>query len=83
VSERVEVEPILLMYAFRYALGRMTYAVSDVSAALIAHRHALRADWREQIAERIHQAIAADAIGHDTDRIRWLEVARAMQEVDA
>jgi hypothetical protein len=87
-SARTLVEPgrgtvalpaVFLMYAFRYALGRMTYAVGDVADTLIANRDRLTADWREQIIRDIDQAIELGAAGHQCDVDRWTQVKEAMR----
>ena len=78
MSRPVELQPVFLMYAFRYALGRMTYAVGDVGDALIVHRNALRSDWRYQIVRDIEEAIAEDRAGMPGDVEQWQRVARAM-----
>jgi hypothetical protein len=46
------VEPMILMYAFRYALGK-TYCVDDVAGALITHIAVLEPDWRQQIVQDV------------------------------
>jgi hypothetical protein len=67
------------MYAFRYALGRRTYAVSDVADALIEHAGTLRPDWQVQIVERIDEAISDGSAGDAMDVERWREVQRVMR----
>lgn len=74
----IEVQPVFLVYAFRYALGRMTYAVSDVAEALIVHRDALEPMWRQQIVEDIEAAIAGGHAGMLQDTDQWRRVQRAM-----
>jgi hypothetical protein len=78
--ETVDVEPVFLMYAFRYALGRQSYAVKDVAHALALHRDALRADWREQIVRDIEEAIAQRRAGAANDVEVWRAVAEMMKE---
>jgi hypothetical protein len=74
----VEVQPVMLMYAFRYALGRQTYAVGNVADTLIANVDALRPDWREQIVRDIGEAIEDGRAGHAIDVERWTQVAEVM-----
>jgi hypothetical protein len=74
----VEVHPVVLMYAFRYALGRMTYAVGDMADILIANRESLRIDWRAQVARDITEAIDNDAAGMSCDREQWGRVRAAL-----
>lgn len=71
----ITVEPIMLMYAFRYALGRPSYSVGDVADALIAHASDLRPDWRRQIIRDIDEAIEEGRAGDFDDAQRWRHVA--------
>jgi hypothetical protein len=74
----VMVDPALLMYAFRYALGRESYAVADVARVLITNVAHLRPDWRGQIVRDIDDAIAEDRAGSASDVARWQDVKTAM-----
>lgn len=78
---RVGVNPIMLLYAFRYALGRMTYAVGDVADALVEHREAIRSDWREQVVRDISEAVAGGRAGMACDVERWLRVAESFEAI--
>ena len=78
-ARHVTVDSVFLLYAFRYALGRQSYAVADVAETLIAHRDALTADWRQQIVQDIDNAIANDHAGMACDIERWRAVAKAMR----
>lgn len=70
----VSVEPVFLMYAFRYALGRMTYAVGDVTSALLEHSDKLQQDWKEQIVRDIEEAVKYDRAGHQSDIEKWQQL---------
>lgn len=61
----------LSVWAVRYALGRMTYAVNDVVDTLIAHRDALRVESRRVICRDIDEAIARGNYGMEMDRREW------------
>lgn len=74
----IELGPVFLMYAFRYALGRTTSAVADVADALIVNRDALTSDGRRQIVQDINNAVADGRAGQPSDVARWQEVARVM-----
>lgn len=76
----VPVDSVFLMYAFRYALGRQSYAVADVANTLLDYRGHLREDWRVQIVRDIDEAIAEGRAGADFDVKRWAEVADAFRE---
>lgn len=78
-SRHVVMPDVFLMYAFRYALGRQSYAVSDVAGALVANRDHLTSDRRRQIIRDINDAIAEDRAGAATDVARWQQVAEAMR----
>ena len=69
-----EVNEDMIMYAFRYSLGRMTYAVATVSDYLIDNWHRLKPHTREQIIEEIREAIKRDSAGMDCDINRWKSI---------
>lgn len=79
----IRVDPVMLMYAFRYALGRRSYAVGDVADALIAHIGDLRPDWRRQIIRDIDDAIEDGRAGDFDDAQRWRHVANVMTAAEA
>lgn len=73
------------IYAFRYCLGRMTYAVGDCANWLIENWSKLHQHSRSIIARDLEEAFARDdadrkrggkylALGHDCDRANWLRV---------
>jgi hypothetical protein len=66
------------MYSFRYALGRMTYCVSDVADALVANRDRLTEDWRQQIVQDIREAMKEGRAGHQCDIDKWESVIKSM-----
>lgn len=67
----------MLFYAFRYALGRSTYAVNDVATLLIKHKHALSHQTKVKIEEEILSALNTDNAGMEIDKKDWLEVLGA------
>jgi len=69
-----EVDEEIIMYAFRYSLGRMTPAVANVTDVLINNWHRLKPHTMEQIVEEINEAIKKDRAGMDCDIIRWKAV---------
>jgi hypothetical protein len=74
----VQVQPVFLMYAFRYALGSATYAVGDVADTLEAYVDdfdALPVNWRAQIVRDITEAIDSQRAGMDIDVTRWKALA--------
>lgn len=80
MADTVTVAPELLVYAFRYALGRQTYAVPDVTQALRQHHTALTPQTRRQIADEIRDAIRAGRAGSITDADEWDAVATFLEE---
>jgi hypothetical protein len=76
----ITVAPELLVYAFRYALGRRTYAVADVTQALREHHAKLTPQTRRQIADEIRDAVRAGHAGSITDADEWDAVACFLEE---
>lgn len=74
---KIETDPIILMCAFRYALGRATYIVGWVADELIAHAGALRPQWRQDVVRDIRAAIGADTAGWGIDAVQWQRVVDA------
>lgn len=75
---RDDVLEALLVYAFRYALGRMTYSVYDVTSAIIEHKQVLAQSTRDLIMGEIAQAVIRDEAGMDCDMALWLEVTEVL-----
>lgn len=77
MTVRVEVDPVLLVYAFRYALGRQTGAPHDVAQALIEHSDVLNDHDRDQIADEIIDAMTRGRAGGQPDVSAWWRVLMA------
>lgn len=60
-----------LIFAFRYALGRKTYAASIMVGNLKAHWGLLNEGTRKQIQDDIRHAIVNDMAGYQCDVERW------------
>lgn len=69
----------ILFYAFRYALGRMTYAVADVASEIRAHNPTLTNKTRALIIKEIKEADKANALGMDMDRKEWLKTLTVLE----
>jgi hypothetical protein len=69
----------ILIYAFRYALGRMTYAVSEVADALIENKDIFSESHKELICREIREAIADNCAGHDCDVETWKLVLKEFE----
>jgi len=67
----MEVREEILFYAFRYALGRMTYAVGDVSDCLIENWDRLSKNMKMHIIDEIKEAVRKGEAGMDMDKTRW------------
>jgi len=72
----------ILFYAFRYTLGRMTYAVSTVAQEIILHAHELHPRTRDTMIMEIRKAIAYNVAGMDVDRKQWEEVLAKLNEIE-
>lgn len=64
----------IAFYAFRYALGRKTYAVKDVVDYLIQNWGKISARSKELIFKEINQAIAEGQSGMHCDTEQWQRV---------
>ena len=69
---------LLLMMAFRYALGRRTYVVSYIVDELLANWHNFSAERREQFKREIreHKELFGN-LGHDMDEQQWNKILMA------
>lgn len=69
----------LSVWAVRYALGRMTYAVEDVVQTLIAERGNLTAKSKVAIIADIDTAEAEGRMGMDFDADAWRRLRAALE----
>jgi len=70
----------LAFYAFRYALGRMTYAVSDVCEILLANKDKIDPYNKELMIKEIKYAIKTKHAGWECDVKDWEQVMEALDE---
>lgn len=70
--------PDILFYAFRYALGRRTYAVGLVAAELIKHCQLLPKQTRVMICNEIEDAQKRDGLGDRCDIEQWERVLKEL-----
>lgn len=82
-SEAMNLSEDILFYAFRYALGRMTYAVSTVADEIILHAHEIDRKTRLTMIKEITAAIEKGQAGMDTDVETWKSVVAELQEQQA
>lgn len=71
----------LAIYAFRYALGRMTYAPDEVANILIQNSDILSKRVRDLISTEIIKAINENGAGTEMDSELWSTVLLAFEEV--
>lgn len=64
----------ILFYAFRYALGRKTYAVGIVAEELEKHADTLSPSTRETIVQEIDEAELSGSLGMPMDADVWRRV---------
>lgn len=64
----------IYFYAFRYALGRRTYAVSEVVAELKNNWERFSESMQVQIQQEILNAQHANQLGDKCDRDSWQEI---------
>jgi len=71
---KFEVPENMIMWAFRYALGRRTGAVTDVVEFLLQNWSKLSSFTRKQIKEEIATAILMENAGDYCDIVQWQEI---------
>ena len=64
----------MIMWSFRYSLGRKTGAVTDVVEHLKKHWKDLKPFIKHQIKEEIKTAISKDLAGDNCDIKNWKEI---------
>ena len=64
----------MIFCAFRYCLGRMTYAVSICADYLTAHWRKLHPDTQKMIHQEIQKAFERSEYGHECDYEDWQRV---------
>lgn len=71
-------EEAILFYAFRYACGRMTYAVKQVADAICAKRDQFSESTAEVIMREIEEKRKNKELGMDMDVEQWERVYNAL-----
>jgi hypothetical protein len=72
----------ILFYASRYALGRMTYAVSEVAGEIIRQADELSPKMRANIIREIDEAFDRGRLGMKVDAEQWHRVRAALVELE-
>lgn len=70
----------ILFYAFRYALGRTTYAVHDVAAEIIQHAKDIPESAMNNMIQEITEALEKDQAGKYMHREQWEKVLHELQQ---
>lgn len=71
---RILVDEYILLCAFRYALGRKTYAVSEVAKELKLNWPNLSNIFKRQARYEIEQALHNDDAGMEMDKKEWKSI---------
>lgn len=76
----MNVEEHILFYAFRYTLGRRTYAVSQVANEIIKHKDQLSDNTRKLIVKEIdaQKEKTPYGLGDQCDVEAWLAVRKVL-----
>lgn len=64
----------LCLYSFRYALGRMSYATSQVADFLLKHLPFLKDETIDIICREIKTAFETNNYGMEMDKVIWQKV---------
>jgi len=72
----------VVVSAFRYALGRSTYVVSDTATALKEAAELLPRSQRQQIIDEIEMAIESDRAGMAMDIAVWRELQEFFRDLE-
>ena len=76
MKKLITVEEDMLFFAFRYALGRMTYVTGWVSDVIIAQWDNLSTKNRDMIKKEIREALDEDKAGMSCDRSAWERILK-------
>ncbi len=70
----------IVFCAFRYALGRKTYVVSEVVEEIIKRLPEITEQTKMQMSDEIFRAITSQKAGMDIDVAEWLKLKEAVEE---
>lgn len=68
----------LILCAFRYALGRKTYIVKDISDLILKYQDNLQPHIIDRIRKEIVQAIETNNYGMEMDREEWMKLNKEL-----
>lgn len=69
----------IAFFAFRYALGRMTYAVNDVVTILISLKDELDLRTKHKMCDEIKEAMKTNRSGHKCDQEDWKRLLKEFE----
>jgi hypothetical protein len=72
---------ILIICAFRYALGRKTYVVYEVANLVARYKQELSAFAKELIVREIDEALRLNHAGMDCDIKEWKRLKKELTNV--
>lgn len=75
----IRVQPIALYFAFRYALGRRSYAPSIVAAEIRENLAVMPKMDLEGISEEILEAYERNGIGDECDVQLWMKLRKSIE----
>ena len=81
-NELIQFKQNIALYAFRYALGRTSYAASEVASYLIQHKKMFTDGFRNIIISEIDFAIKEGLAGMDFDIVQWKQVIIEFKKLD-
>lgn len=73
----VTVDNEILFYAFRYSLGRMSFASRKVQDNILENLHNLKAKDIKQIIKEIEQA---PSLGLDYEKLEWIKFKKKLEK---
>ena len=79
MRNKIEVPTVILMYAFRYALGRKTGAPSTISTEIRRNINSFK-EWelKQIIKEILEHEEYYDSLGDDVDKIEWYSLVNTI-----
>lgn len=74
----INVDESILFYAFRYALGRTSYAAHEVIDEITINMNNISSETKNLIIKEIEDAERNDKLGMIADRKRWLKLKKIL-----
>lgn len=79
---KYQVSEDIILYAFRYCLGRQTYAVSDYVHEVIYLVDKFHPNTKRLMIKEINEAIEKNHIGAEIDKAEWLRFKAMLEKSD-